>query len=36
MLTLDLEKVAAYNAIKFAFASGNIADGTITLYGRKN
>ena len=27
---------AAYNAIKFAFASGNIADGTITLYGRKN
>ena len=27
---------AAYNAIKFQFDSGNIADGTITLYGRKN
>ena len=27
---------AAYDAIKFQFDSGNITDGTITLYGRKN
>ena len=27
---------AAFDAIKFQFNSGNITDGTITLYGRKN
>ena len=30
------DQTAAYNAIQFKFDSGNIADGTITLYGRKN